>query len=102
MSRVRKVYKKEDTFDSIFKDERINTLNKSGGKGGKIPGTNVNETTEQSSKKLDLTDDNLARLNVMENKINANLKQLNLNINNKPVEKKSNLNDIQFDKNFVI
>lgn len=71
MSRIRKVYKKEDTFEAIFKDEFINSLNKSGKKGP--------NPLQPSANKPELSKENIERLNEMEKKIEKNLKGLDIN-----------------------
>jgi len=62
-----------------------------------------NKKDKIPEKNPELTDESVARLNAMENKLNKNLNNLDLNRNKpKPVEKKSNTNDIQFDGDFIL
>lgn len=90
MSRIRKVYKKEDTFDAIFKDEFINSLNRTGKK--------VSVGNQMSENKIELSKDNLERLNVMEKKIENNLKGLNINKKNENLhlQREENIYDEKF------
>ena len=92
MSRIRKVHKKEDTFEAIFKDEFINSLNKSGKKGA--------NPFQTSANKPELSKENIERLNEMEKKIEKNLKGLDINkIQEKVIEQRE---ENIYDEKFII
>ena len=91
LSRIRKVYKKEDTFDAIFKDEFISSLNKSGKK---------DKNNNNIFNKPELSKEALEKLNNMETRIENNMMGLNIKNNSK---ESNNINDnIQYDENFII
>lgn len=93
MSRIRKVYKKEDTFEAIFKDEFISSLNKSGKK-------DKNNIANDDKNKQFITNEAMEKLNQIDVRIENNFKKLN--IQNKPSELKKNEQECVYDENFIL
>ena len=89
MSRIRKVYKKEDTFEAIFKDEFVNSLNKNGKK----------DKNDDKNKPF-LTNEAMEKLNQIDVRIENNFKKLN--IQSKAFEQKKNEQECVYDENFIV
>lgn len=93
MSRIRKVYKKEDTFEEIFKDQlKLTNV----GKTEKLQGNDITK---------DLSDNGARNLKEIEKKLEPSISSLNITIPirvSKDIPKNNMEDEILYDKNFIL